>query len=221
MRAIFESGFYYIYLLFIIGLGIYLIIKNNNRLFGVALAILGFGDAWHLIPRAIGLYTKTLDAPGETLAMWLGIGKLVTSITMTIFYVLLYLFIYQRVAKRRNQNLDICVAVLFISRVALCAFPQNEWLTNGNSLLWDALRNIPFILLGALVIYLSFKHFKEIKFLKWLWLLIILSFGFYLPVVFLAAQYSWVGMLMLPKTMCYMVIGLFAYLEIKEQKETN
>ena len=166
--------------------------------------VLGFGDAWHLIPRAIGLYTKTLDAPGETLAMWLGIGKLVTSITMTIFYVLLYLFIYQRVAKRRNQNLDICVAVLFISRVALCAFPQNEWLTNGNSLLWGSLRNIPFILLGALVVYLSFKHFKEIKFLKWLWLLIILSFEFYLPVV------------MLPKTMCYMVIGIFGLLDVKK-----
>lgn len=216
MRAIFESGFYYIYLLFIIGLGIYLIIKNNNRLFGVALVVLGFGDAWHLIPRAIGLYTKTLDAPGETLAMWLGIGKLVTSITMTIFYVLLYLFIYQRVAKRRNQNLDICVAVLFISRVALCAFPQNEWLTNGNSLLWGTLRNIPFILLGALVVYLSYRHFKEIKFFKWLWLLIILSFGFYLPVVFLAAEYSWVGMLMLPKTMCYMVIGVFGLLDVKK-----
>lgn len=41
MRAIFESGFYYFYLLFIIVLGIYLIIKNKNRLFGVALAVLG------------------------------------------------------------------------------------------------------------------------------------------------------------------------------------
>lgn len=116
MRAIFESGFYYVYLLFIIGLGIFLIIKNNNRLFGVALAILGFGDAWHLIPRAIGLYTKTLDAPSETLAMWLGIGKLVTSITMTVFYVLLYIFIYQRVA-RGEIKISISVLQCYLSLV--------------------------------------------------------------------------------------------------------
>lgn len=48
--------------------------------------ILGCGDAFHLVPRAVALCTTGLA--DYTAA--LGIGKLVTSVTMTLFYVLLY-----------------------------------------------------------------------------------------------------------------------------------
>ena len=72
MRAVFETGFYYLYLIFIIGLGIYLLIKKKSVYFAIACIILGLGDAFHLIPRAIGLYTKTLDNPSATLALYLG-----------------------------------------------------------------------------------------------------------------------------------------------------
>lgn len=47
---------------------------------------LGAGDAFHLIPRAVALCTTGLDS----FTAALGIGKWITSITMTIFYVLLY-----------------------------------------------------------------------------------------------------------------------------------
>lgn len=208
MRAIFESSFYYLYLVFIILMGIYLSIKRKNTLFGVACIVLGFGDAFHLIPRAIGLYTNTLDAPGATLAMWLGIGKFITSITMTVFYVLMYLFVYSKIEKKRNKTLDIVVICLFVIRVVLCLLPQNEWLINGNNLVIGICRNIPFVILGVLVICLLFKYLRGEKYFKCLWIAVILSFGFYLPVVLFASTYSWVGMLMLPKTICYIWIGI-------------
>ena len=217
MRAVFETGFYYVYLAFIIGLGIYLLIKKKSIYFSLACIILGVGDAFHLIPRAIGLYTKTLDNPSTELAMYLGIGKLITSITMTLFYVLMYLYIYQRVNKKRPLCLDITVTALALARFILLAFPQNGWTVNSNDIYWGLYRNIPFILLGILVIYLLAKYFRGIKHLRLLFIADILSFAFYLPVVFLASTYSWVGLLMLPKTICYMWIAIAGYLDIKKQ----
>ena len=213
MRAVFETGFYYLYLIFIIGLGIYLLIKKKSVYFAIACVILGLGDAFHLIPRAIGLYTKTLDNPDATLALYLGVGKLVTSITMTVFYVLLYLFIYKRINKTRNIYIDLVVVALFIARIILLCYPQNQWTTNGNDLYWGIYRNIPFVLLGALVVFLLFKYFKGIKCLSLMWAMVILSFVFYLLVVLLAGTYFWVGMMMLPKTICYIIIGLMGLLD--------
>ncbi len=223
VRALFESSFYVIYLVFILGLGIYFIkqsLNSNKRyyiLFDLACLILGVGDAFHLVPRAIGLFSKTLDNPSSTLAMWLGIGKLITSVTMTIFYVLVYLFIFKRMGIKRYIYLDIIVCVLFISRIVLLALPQNDWINNSNDMLWGIYRNIPFVLLGILVIVLCFIYFNKIKCLRLLGYFIILSFLFYLPVVIFAGTYSWVGMLMLPKTICYMIVGVIGYLDYKSQ----
>lgn len=220
MRAYMESLFYVIYLVFIITIGIVLLIKSKDKkalfYFGLGAIILGFGDAFHLVPRSVGLFAKTLDNPSETLASWLGIGKLITSITMTIFYLLFYLFIYKRINKERNKVLDIFVSLLVLSRIVLCALPGNGWLVNSSNLLWGTIRNIPFVLLGVLVIVLSFIHLRNVKPYKLLYLMIILSFAFYLPVVFLASTYSWVGMMMLPKTICYMIIGFLGYKDLKQ-----
>ncbi len=218
MRAAFETGFYYLYLIFIIGLGIYLLIKKKSIYFALACLLLGLGDAFHLIPRAIGLYTKTLDNPDATLALYLGVGKLVTSITMTIFYVLMYLYIYKRINRKRNIYIDIVVVLLVAARITLLCFKQNGWTINSNDLYWGIYRNIPFVLLGTLVIVLLFKYFRKEKYLSIIWILVILSFVFYLLVVLLAGTYSWVGMMMLPKTICYIVIGLLAYLDAIKNK---
>ncbi len=56
------------------------------KLFGIMAVTLGLGDAFHLVPRAIALCTTGL----EDYTVALGIGKLITSVTMTVFYILLY-----------------------------------------------------------------------------------------------------------------------------------
>ena len=225
MRAYMETLFYVIYLVLMPMAGIYLILKrkkgNGWLLFGLAMVILAFGDAFHLVPRAVGLFTKTLDNPSSTLAMWLGLGKLITSITMTVFYVLFYLFIYKRTGIKRNPTLDVVVGVLFGMRIVLCAFPQNRWLSNGSDPFWGVLRNIPFTALGIIVIVLAFKHLRTQKPYGLLFLAIILSFGFYLPVVVFAGTYSWVGMLMLPKTICYLWIAFLGFLDAKKGRDAE
>lgn len=90
MQAVFETLFDIVYLVSVITLGILMIRKSRgNRqyfLYGLMAVVLGCGDAFHLVPRAIALCTTGL----ENYTSALGIGKLITSVTMTLFYVLLY-----------------------------------------------------------------------------------------------------------------------------------
>ena len=54
--------------------------------FGIMAVVLGVGDSFHLVPRAVALCTTGL----ENFTAALGVGKFITSITMTVFYILLY-----------------------------------------------------------------------------------------------------------------------------------
>lgn len=218
MRAIMEPLFYFLYLFAILFAGGFLVYRGvkdkkegkppHSILLGCACILLGSGDAFHLIPRAIGLFTKTLDNPDPTLAFYLGVGKLITSVTMTLFYVLLYLHFRNRGAFPKLLSLDIAVGILSATRIALLCFPQNGWAENASPLDWGIYRNIPFALLGVMVIVLCFRFLWNVKPYRPLGILIIASFAFYLPVVLFAADYSWVGFFMLPKTVCYLWIAI-------------
>ena len=90
MQAIMETLFDIVYLTLVITVGIRMMIKGRKEKqyfwFGVMAVILGSGDAFHLLPRADALCTTGR----ENFTAARGVGKLVTSVTMTIFYVLLY-----------------------------------------------------------------------------------------------------------------------------------
>ena len=90
MQAIVETSFDVVYLATVITIGILMIRGSRGnrqfRLFGMMAVLLGAGDAFHLIPRAVALCTTGL----ENFTVPLGLGKWITSITMTVFYVLLY-----------------------------------------------------------------------------------------------------------------------------------
>lgn len=83
--AIVETLFDTVYLFSVITIGILMIRKSKgNRqftMFGIMAVLLGSGDAFHLVPRAIALCTTGL----ENFTVQLGLGKWITSITMTIF----------------------------------------------------------------------------------------------------------------------------------------
>ena len=46
-------------------------------------------------------------------------------------------------------------------RIALCMMPQNDWLSAAAPLSWGIYRNIPFALLGLLIIVLFYRSAKE------------------------------------------------------------
>ena len=102
MRAIFETAFDVVYLVSVIIIGILMVKKSKGDkqylLFGLMAIVLGSGDAFHLVPRAIALCTTGLSSYRTAL----GIGKMITSITMTFFYVLLYYVWCLRYKKERK-----------------------------------------------------------------------------------------------------------------------
>ena len=104
-------------------------------------------------------------------------------------------------------------------RIVLCMMPQNQWLTNKTPLALGILRNIPFALLGLLVILLFYHSAKEQsdRAVRWRWLTIVLSFGFYIPVVLWAEVNPLIGMLMIPKTCAYVWTVLIGYNAMKAE----
>lgn len=70
---------------------------------------------------------------------------------------------------------------------------------------WGIYRNIPFALLGLLIIVLFYTEAKKHsdKAFRFMWLTIVLSFAFYIPVVLFADAVPLIGMLMIPKTCAY------------------
>ncbi len=104
-------------------------------------------------------------------------------------------------------------------RIILCMMPQNRWLSAEAPLSWGIYRNIPFALLGLLVIVLFYRSAKEYedKAFRWMWLTIVLSFGFYIPVVLWADTIPMIGMLMIPKTCAYVWTVLIGYSAMKQE----
>ena len=218
MQAIVETLFDLIYLISVITIGITMIRKSNGnqeyRLFGIMAIVLGVGDSFHLVPRAIALCTTGLD----DFTVALGTGKFITSITMTIFYIILYYVWRIRYQVKGQNQITVSIYLLSALRIILCLFPQNKWLSATAPLSWGIYRNIPFALLGLLIIILFYKSARKNKDLefKYMWLTIVLSFGFYIPVVLFADRIPMIGMLMIPKTCAYVWTVLIGYNSMKK-----
>lgn len=219
MQAIVETLFDAVYLASVITLGI-LMIKGSKknaqfRLFGWMAVVLGAGDSFHLAPRALALCTTGL----ENYTVPLGLGKWITSVTMTVFYVLLYYVWRQRYQIRGKAGITMAVYALAAARVALCMMPQNQWLSTASPLSWGIYRNIPFALMGLLIIVLFYQSAKQHgdSAFRWMWLTIVLSFGFYIPVVLWVDTIPMIGMLMIPKTCAYVWTVLIGYSAMKKE----
>ena len=213
MQAIFETLFDIVYLVTVITLGVRMLRDSRGRqqaqLYGAMAVTLGCGDAFHLVPRAVALCTTGL----ENYTASLGVGKLITSITMTAFYLLLYYVWRSRYQIRGRSGLTAAVWVLAAVRVALCLMPQNAWTSADAPLSWGIYRNIPFAILGALIVVLFYRsaRARQDAPFRHLWLTVVLSFACYIPVVLFADAVPAVGMLMIPKTCTYVWTVLIGY----------
>ena len=198
-----ESSFDILSLLFAIISGCVMLCRaedKTGRLTGLSALILGCGDAFHLVPRVLNYFS---DADFTAA---LGIGKLVTSVTMTVFYLILYYVWLGHYKEQEKRGVTVLLWILSAVRIVLCLFPQNGWLANSADMTWGIIRNIPFVLLGAAVCCLYFRKRKEDRIFSRLWLYILLSFLFYIPVAVGAGLVPMLGMLMLPKTVCYILM---------------
>ncbi|KNF08348.1 putative membrane protein [Gottschalkia purinilytica] len=218
MQAMGETIFDIIYLFTVISMGFIMVKKGKDekqyKLFGWMAVLLGFGDAFHLVPRSYALLTTGLEANAKAL----GFGKFVTSITMTIFYIILYHIWQIRYEIKDRRSLTQIVYALGIVRIFLCFLPQNEWFNYNAPVIWGIIRNIPFALIGLIIIYLFFTEAKrnnDVN-MRFMWLAIVLSFGFYIPVVLWSDTIPPIGALMIPKTIAYVWVVFMGYKDMKQ-----
>lgn len=208
-QAIAETIFDILYLGFAILAGVTMLRKGKTPLVrkaGLMTALLGGGDSFHLLPRACALWTTGLEANAAAL----GMGKFITSITMTVFYLILYYIWRDRYQVKDRNSLTKIMWGLSALRIALCLLPQNQWLEYRQPLLYGILRNIPFAVIGVIIIVIYAQETKKTddKALRFLPAAVALSFGFYLPVVLFSGTFPLVGILMIPKTLAYVWIVL-------------
>lgn len=211
-QAIAETVFDILYLSFALVAGLTMLLRGKDPLVkkaGLMAALLGAGDSFHLVPRAYALWTTGLEANAAAL----GIGKLITSITMTIFYLLLYYIWRDRYHITGRGRLTAAIWGLAALRIALCLLPQNQWLAYRQPLLFGVLRNIPFAAMGLIIIVIYARESRRAndQVFRFMPLAVALSFGFYLPVVLFSGVAPMVGILMIPKTMAYVWIVLMAW----------
>lgn len=214
----FEPIFHVFYLgaVFYMSLKMISVGKNNKliKLFGAMGFALGAGDSFHLIPRIYALLTTGLEAHAAAL----GIGKLVTSITMTLFYAILIRICEIRFDIKEYKDIRTFAGILVVSRIILSLMPQNKWTLYDAPVSWAIYRNIPFTILGALIVYLILKEAAKHKdeAFKKIGIGIIISFVCYLPVVLFSTTYRLVGILMIPKTLAYLWIVYIGYKEMNK-----
>jgi len=198
-----ESLFDILYIIIAIVIGIKILLKGKDKLtklMGYSILILGCGDSFHLIPRVLNYFIN------YDFNMYLGIGKLITSVTMTIFYIFMYYIYLNNYDVKENKIITYCIWILSVIRIVLCLLPQTEWLLNNSPFIWGIIRNIPFVILGLIIVILFFNKREKDQFYKNIWLYVLLSFIFYIVVVLGASSISILGMFMLPKTICYILI---------------
>lgn len=216
MGAKFEIGFDVIYLIGVVTMGIYILLnstKKEHKLFGIMAIVLGCGDAFHLVPRILA--TASNDFSRFTFS--LGFGEMITSISMTVFYIILYSIFKIRYKKENTKKMDITIYLLAFVRIVLSLLPQNNWTEVSKPYIWSIYRNIPFTIMGIIIIVLFIKETKKNKndLYSSMPLAIILSFVFYAIVVLFAPFKPILGTLMIPKTLAYVWI---VYLGLKDSK---
>lgn len=208
----FETIFDVLYLAIVLISAFILYFKEDigglQRQFGIMAFVLAGGDAFHLIPRIRAMW----DSKMKDYTASLGIGKLITSVTMTIFYILLWNIGVNYYSDMVTFPMTVAVYILAVLRIILCLFPGNRWASKNPPIKWAIWRNVPFFTLGMMVMILfaggSVTGDGRYPFL---WIAILISFACYLPVVLFSERSPKVGMLMLPKSCAYVAIVLMGF----------
>jgi hypothetical protein len=190
-------------------------VRSYAPLFTWAFGLLALGDTGHVGFRvwayAAGDLEFKLDILGARVSL-VGLGTLSTAITVTLFYALM-VFIWQRRFDRPLGWFGYLLLAAVVVRLGLMAFPQNDWNSIVPPERWSVVRNVPLLILGLGVACLILRDAAVTgdRTFKWVGSMILVSFGFYVPVILFARQIPMLGMLMIPKTMAYVAIAWLAF----------
>ena len=145
MEAIFDAA----YLIFdLVAAILFFTFSKGNILFvlyGILTLTLCGGDAFHLVPRII----RAVRGSDEKIKRKLGIGLQVSSVTMTVFYIILmYVWKFTFPEMIIPTIVEAVVWISAVVRIVICMFPQNNWCTDEIELESDN-EDLEFIVLCA------------------------------------------------------------------------
>ena len=202
MEAIFDAA----YLIFdLVAAILFFTFSKGNILFvlyGILTLTLCGGDAFHLVPRII----RAVRGSDEKIKRQLGIGLQVSSVTMTVFYIILmYVWKFTFPEMIIPTIVEAVVWISAVVRIVICLFPQNNWCTDEGNMKLSIARNGVFAVtgIGVIILYIISGNANGYGMTRMV-AAIILSFGCYLPVTLFSKTKPKVGLLMIPKTCAYM-----------------
>ena len=183
-----------------------------------AFALLALGDTGHVGFRvaafAMGSLETTISLFGREVGL-VGLGALSTAVTVTFFYVLM-LVIWHRRFKKPYGWFGYLLFASAVARLLIMLPPQNQWNDAVPPQPWSFYRNLPLVILGLGVAYLILRDAlrQGDNTFKWIGIMILVSYAFYAPVILFVQAVPAIGMLMIPKTLAYVAIGLIAYRDL-------
>jgi hypothetical protein len=180
-----------------------------------AFALLALGDTAHVgfrvLAYAMGDMAAQVSFMGTQFGL-LGLGHLTTSITVTLFYVLMLAIWRSRFNKEYGPFEHFLLACAVV-RLLLIALPANQWDSLVPPQPWATVRNLPLLIQGLGVAYLILRDAwaNKDRTFWWIGIMILVSYACYMAVVLFVQQVPLIGMLMIPKTVAYVAVCLLAY----------
>jgi len=226
-RIWFETGFNIVYLIAIWYLVIAMWRNLSNvreenysvaQLFLAMFVLLAVGDTGHVGFRVLALM---MDGPGTTInlagqeMLLTGFGTLVTSVTVTIFYVLTLVLWHRRFDKPYGW-FGIFLFGMAILRLVMMMPAANQWGAPMPPQPWATYRNLPLVILGLGSAYLILRdaYAENDRTFIWIGWMIVVSYAFYIPVILFVQHIPLIGMLMIPKTLAYLAIAVIGYKDL-------
>ena len=204
MEAVFDAG----YLIFdLVAAILFFVFSKGNTVFilyGILTLTLCGGDAFHLVPRIL----RTIHGSNDRIKRQLGIGLQISSITMTVFYIILmYVWKYTFPDLKVPAAVEAMIWISAIIRIVVCVLPQNNWCTDEGNMKLSVIRNAVFAVtgIGVIILYAISGNANDYHMTRMV-AAILISFGCYLPVTLFSKTKPKVGLLMIPKTCAYMWI---------------
>lgn len=227
LRTTLEIGFNVLYLIVVWAMVVIMTrrlpeVSSENypvaNRFRWAFLLLALGDTGHVGFRVVAYVLGGLDAN----PLWVGLGALATAVTVTVFY-LIMLDIWRVRFDQKYGWFEYLLIASVPLRFIVMALPGNEWGSSVPPVFWGPLRNLFLIILGIGVLLLILRDSIKTKdrLFRWIAYCIFFSHLFYTPVIFLVRDYPMLGMLMIPKTIMYVVIAFLAYYGLYPQKKNE
>lgn len=188
-----------------------------------AFFLLALGDTGHVGFRNLAYVLGNLETRVSFLGLDLslvGMGALSTAFTVTAFYMLMVKVWRERFDKKYT-DFALFLLAMGIFRFVLMLWPQNEWNNFVPPRPWSLFRNIPLMVQGLGVAYLILPdaNAENDGLFRWIGIFILISYACYIPVILWVQWLPLLGMLMIPKTLAYLAIGVIAYVGLYQRAD--